>query len=69
MNYKKKIEIGNIVKVFDDSHNYRLARIVYLDKQNEEAVVTFLDDLFMDEETATVSLLNVEKYLGKLVKE
>lgn len=59
------IKIGQIVKVFDDEGDYRLARVISLNYSHETAVVCYLDEMFNDQEIATVLLINLKKYEGR----
>lgn len=62
---KQKFRIGQIVVVHSDEGS-RIARILNINEDHEDAVVTYLDDIFMDLETETVSLLNLTKYEKKI---
>ena len=62
---KKEFRIGQIVEVHHDDE-IRVARILNINKDHEDAVVTYLDDIFMDLETETVSLLKLSKYEKKV---
>ena len=59
------IKIGQIVKVFDDEGEYRLARVISLNYNHETAVVCYLDEMFFDQEIGTVLLMNLKKYEGR----
>ncbi len=62
---KKEFRIGQIVEVHHDDE-IRVARILNINEDHEDAVVTYLDDIFMDLETETVSLLKLSKYEKKV---
>ena len=62
---KKEFRIGQIVEVHHDDE-IRVARILNINENHEDAVVTYLDDIFMDLETETVSLLKLSKYEKKV---
>ena len=61
------IKVGQIVYVKDDDGTF-LGRVLNVDNTHELVVVAVLNDFFEDIDTRTVSLLNVEKYEGKLKK-
>lgn len=63
--HRNKFRIGQIVEVHKDDE-IRIARILNINEDHEDAVVTYLDDIFMDLETETVSLLNLTKYEKKV---
>ncbi len=63
--HKQKFRIGQIVEVHNDDE-IRIARILNINEDHEDAVVTYLDDILMDLETETVSLLNLTKYEKKI---
>lgn len=67
MKKNAKIKVGQIVYVNDDEGTF-LGRVLNVDNTHELVVVAVLNDLFVDIDTRTVSLLNVEKYEGKLNK-
>lgn len=62
-----KIKVGQIVYVKDDEETF-LGRVLNVDYRHELVIVAALNELFEDLDTRTVSLLNVEKYEGKLKK-
>lgn len=62
---KKEFRIGQIVEVHHDDE-IKVARILNINEDHEDAVVTYLDDIFMDLETETVSLLKLSKYEKKV---
>lgn len=64
--FKKRIRVGEIVKIYDEDNEFRLGRVLNVDYKNELAMIVYLDDLFKDLETVTVSILNLEKYEGKI---
>ena len=67
MKKNAKIKVGQIVYVEDDDGTF-LGRVLNVDNTHELVVVAVLNDFFEDIDTRTVSLLNVEKYEGKLNK-
>ncbi len=67
MKKNAKIKVGQIVYVKDDDGTF-LGRVLNVDNTHELVVVAVLNDFFEDIDTRTVSLLNVEKYEGKLKK-
>lgn len=67
MKKNAKIKVGQIVYVKDDDRTF-LGRVLNVDNTHELVVVAVLNDFFEDIDTRTVSLLNVEKYEGKLKK-
>lgn len=67
MKKNAKIKVGQIVYVNDDEGTF-LGRVLNVDNIHELVVVAVLNDFFVDIDTRTVSLLNVEKYEGKLNK-
>ena len=67
MKKNAKIKVGQIVYVKDDDGTF-LGRVLNVDNAHELVVVAVLNDFFEDIDTRTVSLLNVEKYEGKLNK-
>ena len=67
MKKNTKIKVGQIVYVKDDDGTF-LGRVLNVDNTHELVVVAVLNDFFEDIDTRTVSLLNVEKYEGKLNK-
>lgn len=67
MKKNAKIKVGQIVYVNDDEGTF-LGRVLNVDNTHELVVVAVLNDFFVDIDTRTVSLLNVEKYEGKLNK-
>lgn len=67
MKKNAKIKFGQIVYVKDDDGTF-LGRVLNVDNAHELVVVAVLNDFFEDIDTRTVSLLNVEKYEGKLNK-
>lgn len=67
MKKNAKIKVGQIVYVKDDDGTF-LGRVLNVDNTHELVVVAVLNDFFEDIDTRTVSLLNVEKYEGKLNK-
>lgn len=67
MKKNTKIKFGQIVYVKDDDGTF-LGRVLNVDNAHELVVVAVLNDFFEDIDTRTVSLLNVEKYEGKLNK-
>lgn len=67
MKKNAKIKVGQIVYVKDDDGTF-LGRVLNIDNTHELVVVAVLNDFFEDIDTRTVSLLNVEKYEGKLNK-
>ncbi len=67
MKKNAKIKVGQIVYVKDDDGTF-LGRVLNVDNTHELIVVAVLNDFFEDIDTRTVSLLNVEKYEGKLNK-
>ncbi len=62
---KQEFRIGQIVEVHHDDE-LRIARILNINNEHEDAVITYLDDIFMDLETETVSLLKLSKYEKKV---
>ncbi len=64
--FKKRIRVGEIVKIYDEDNEFKLGRVLNVDYKNELAMIVYLDDLFKDLETVTVSILNLEKYEGKI---
>lgn len=67
MKKNAKIKVGQIVYVKDNDGTF-LGRVLNVDNTHELVVVAVLNDFFEDIDTRTVSLLNVEKYEGKLNK-
>ena len=67
MKKNAKIKVGQIVYVKDDDGTF-LGRVLNVDNTHELVVVAVLNDFFEDIDTRTISLLNVEKYEGKLKK-
>lgn len=67
MKKNAKIKVGQIVYVKDDDGTF-LGRVLNVDNTHELVVIAVLNDFFEDTDTRTVSLLNVEKYEGKLNK-
>lgn len=63
---KKKLKVGDIVKIYNEDREFKLGRVLNVDYKHELAMVTYLDDLFFDLDTETVSVLNLEKYEGKI---
>lgn len=64
--FKKRIRVGEIVKIYDEDNEFKFGRVLNVDYKNELAMIVYLDDLFKDLETVTVSILNLEKYEGKI---
>lgn len=67
MKKNAKIKVGQIVYVKDDDGTF-LGRVLNVDNTHELVVIAVLNDFFEDTDTRTVSLLNVERYEGKLNK-
>lgn len=67
MKKNAKIKVGQIVYVKDDDGTF-LGRVLNVDNTHELVVIAVLNDFFEDTGTRTVSLLNVERYEGKLNK-
>lgn len=67
MKKNAKIKVGQIVYVKNDDGTF-LGRVLNVDNTHELVVIAVLNDFFEDTDTRTVSLLNVEKYEGKLNK-
>lgn len=67
MKKNAKIKVGQIVYVNNDEGTF-LGRVLNVDNTHELVVVAVLNDFFVDIDTRTVSLLNVEKYEGKINK-
>ena len=65
---EEKIKVGSIVLVKDENDNFKLARVVNVTHQNEEAVVMYLSSSFEDLYLDTVSLLNCSLYSNRKVE-
>ncbi len=59
---KKTVKVGNIVEVFNDDGENKIARVLNINFRNEEVVVMYLDELLNDLYIDTVSLLNCKIY-------
>lgn len=59
---KKTVKVGNIVEVFNDDGESKIARVLNISFRNEEVVVMYLDELLNDLYIDTVSLLNCKIY-------
>ena len=66
---KRRIRSGNIVKVYDDSNLYRLARVVDINYSTEQVMVVYLDELFNDLELDSTSIMKIRLYEGLMHKE
>ena len=65
---KRTIKVGNIVLVKDDSGNEKIARVLYISRRSESAIVMFLNSAFEDLNMETVSLLNCSLYENRKVE-
>ena len=65
---EEKIKVGSIVLVKDENDNFKLARVVNVTHQSEEAVVMYLSSSFEDLYLDTVSLLNCSLYSNRKVE-